>query len=158
MAFQILLNFFLAFLWMFLQNSFNSTGFFVGYLLGLLIICGLRRFFQSRFYLLRVGAVVNLLFIFLKELVMANWAVFKVILKPKLDMQPGIFAMPTTLESKWEVTVLANLITLTPGTFVVDVSADNKILYIHAMDVPDVEDAITDIRESFEKAIMEVSR
>ncbi|WP_433744096.1 Na+/H+ antiporter subunit E [Falsibacillus pallidus] len=158
MAFQILLNFFLAFLWMFLQNSFKGKDFFIGYLLGLLIIFGLRRFFKSRFYLLRAAAILNLLYIFIKELLLANWAVFKVILKPKLDMKPGIFAMTTTLETKWEVTVLANLITLTPGTFVIDVSTDNKILYIHAMDVPDVEEAIDGIRNSFEKAILEVSK
>ncbi|RDI36941.1 Na+/H+ antiporter subunit E [Falsibacillus pallidus] len=158
MAFQILLNFFLAFLWMFLQNSFKGKDFFIGYILGLLIIFGLRRFFNSRFYLLRAAAVLNLVYIFIKELLLANWAVFKVILKPKLDMKPGIFAMSTTLETKWEVTVLANLITLTPGTFVIDVSSDNKILYIHAMDVPDVEEAIDGIRNSFEKAILEVSK
>lgn len=158
MAFQILLNFFLAFLWMFLQVSFDATTFIVGYILGLVIVYAMRRFFHSRFYLYRVLAVIKLTLIFLRELVLSNLSVLKVILKPKLDMQPGIFALPTELESEWEITLLANLITLTPGTLVVDVSPDNKVLYVHAMDVPDVEDAIEGIKNSFEKAIMEVSR
>ena len=158
MAFQILLNFFLAFLWMFLQVSFTSTSFIVGYILGLIITFAFRRFFNSRFYLWRVYAVISLLLLFLKELILANFSVLKTILKPKLDIQPGIFALPTELKSDWEITLLANLITLTPGTLVVDVSFDNKILYIHAIDIPDIDEAIDDIKNSFEKAIMEVSR
>jgi multicomponent Na+:H+ antiporter subunit E len=158
MAFQILLNFFLAFVWMFLSVSFTAQSFLIGFILGLLVIFAFRRFFTSRFYLLRVGAVVSLLFLFIKELIMANISVLKVVLKPKLDFQPGIFALPTELKTDWEITLLANLITLTPGTLVVDVSFDNKILYIHAIDIADVDESIDEIKNSFEKAIMEVSR
>ncbi|MFK2826528.1 Na+/H+ antiporter subunit E [Bacillus sp. B190/17] len=158
MAFQILLNFFLAFLWMFLQVSFDSKTFVIGYLIGLILIYIMRRFFKTELYLRRVFAVIYLTLLFFKELFMANIDVLKVVLKPKLDMQPGIFALPTELKSDWEVTLLANLITLTPGTLVIDVSDDQKTLYIHAIDVPDVQDAINSIKDSFEKAIMEVSR
>ncbi|WP_163098831.1 Na+/H+ antiporter subunit E [Peribacillus alkalitolerans] len=158
MAFQILLNFFLAFIWMFLKTNYETKTFIVGYLLGLLIIYGMRRFFGSRFYLYRVWAVIILILIFIKELILSNFSVLKVILKPKLDIKPGIFALPTVLTQDWEITILANLITLTPGTLVVDVSYDNKILYIHAMDIQDVQDSIQSIKTSFEKAILEVSR
>ncbi|PLR92646.1 Na+/H+ antiporter subunit E [Bacillus sp. T33-2] len=158
MAFQILLNFILAFIWMFLQGSYDPAAFFVGYLLGLLIIYTFRRFFKSRFYVHRVTAVLNLLYIFMRELVLSNIAVLKLILKPQLDIKPGIFALPTDLTEDWEITILANLITLTPGTLVVDVSADNKILYVHAMDIDDAEQSIKSIKDSFEVAIMEVSR
>lgn len=158
MAFQILLNFFLAFVWMFLSVSFTSQSFIIGYLLGLLVIFAFRRFFSSRFYLLRVTAVINLFFLFLKELILANISVLKTILRPKLDFKPGIFALPTELKTDWEITLLANLITLTPGTLVMDVSYDNKILYVHAIDIPDKDQAIDEIKNSFEKAIMEVSR
>ncbi|MDQ0163906.1 Na+/H+ antiporter subunit E [Bacillus alveayuensis] len=158
MAFQILLNGFVAFIWMFLQNDYSGSSFFIGYVLGLLIIFALRRFFPRRFYLYNVIAVIKLIFIFLKELVLSNIAVLKVILSPKLTMRPGIFALETELEKDWEITLLANLITLTPGTLVVDVSDDNKTLYIHAMDIDDVDQVRMDIKNSFEKAIKEVSR
>jgi multicomponent Na+:H+ antiporter subunit E len=102
--------------------------------------------------------VVNLIAIFIKELLLSNIAVLKVIIKPKLDIQPGIFALPTELKNDWEITLLANLITLTPGTLVVDISDDNRTLYIHAMDASDVVAAISSIKNTFEKAIMEVSR
>jgi multicomponent Na+:H+ antiporter subunit E len=158
MAFQILLNVFLAWVWMFLKVSYETVDFFIGYFFGIVIIFSFRRFFSSRFYLYRVLAVIRLLIIFIKELILSNIAVLKVILKPKLDVRPGIFALETELERDWEITVLANLITLTPGTLVIDVSPENKVLYIHAMDIPDVEEAIKAIKNTFEKAIMEVSR
>ncbi|MET1030962.1 Na+/H+ antiporter subunit E [Domibacillus tundrae] len=158
MAFQILLNVFLAFLWMFLQVSFSARTFIIGYLLGLIVMIGMRRFFNGRFYLHRVWAVTYLFLLFVKELIKANLDVLKLVLRPKLNIRPGIFALETELKSDWEVTLLANLITLTPGTLVVDVSDDNKILYIHAIDIEDVREAADSIKNSFEKAIMEVSR
>lgn len=158
MAFQILLNFFLAALWMFFESSVTLSTFIVGYLLGLLIIFVMRRFFNTRFYLYRVFAVIWLTILFLKELVLSNLAVLRIVLKPKLDIKPGIFAFETELESEWEVTLLSSLITLTPGTLVVDVSDDNKVLYIHSMDIEDVDEAAESIKLSFEKAISEVSR
>jgi multicomponent Na+:H+ antiporter subunit E len=143
---------------MFLKVSYDPVTFFVGYFFGFLIVFAFRRFFNSRFYILRVIAVINLFFLFIKELLLANIAVLKVILKPRLDMKPGIFALPTELKEDWEITILANLITLTPGTLVVDISLDNKILYIHAMDMGDAQDEINNIKKTFERAIMEVSR
>lgn len=50
------------------------------------------------------------------------------------------------------------LITLTPGTLVLDVSDDKSTLYIHALNSPDVQEAIQSIKQSFEKTIMEVSK
>lgn len=159
MAFQILLNFLLAALWMFFESSVTLSTFIIGYLLGLLIIFVMRRFFNTRFYLYRVFAVIWLTILFLKELVLANLAVLKVVLKPNLDdIKPGIFAFETELEAEWEITLLSSLITLTPGTLVVDVSDDNKVLYIHSMDIENVDEAIESIKLSFEKAISEVSR
>jgi multicomponent Na+:H+ antiporter subunit E len=158
MAFQILLNVLLAWTWMFLKVSYDSVTFFVGYIFGLIIIFTFQRLFQSRFYIYRVLAVIRLFLIFIRELILSNISVLKVILKPKLDIRPGIFALSTELQKDWEITVLANLITLTPGTLVIDVSSDNKVLYIHAMDIADAEEAINSIKNTFEKAIMEVSR
>lgn len=158
MAFQILLNIFLAFLWMFIKSEYNLASFFSGYFFGFVVLFALRRFFSSSFYLYRIFAVFRLAYIFMVELILSNIDVLKVILKPRLDIRPGIFAFPTVLEKDWEITILANLITLTPGTLVVDISDDNKTLYIHAMDINDADESIQHIKATFEKAIMEVSR
>ena len=158
MAFQILLNLALAFLWMFIKVSYDPVSFIRGYLFGLLIIFVLRRFFNSRFYLYRVWSMISLVLLFFKELVLSNWSVVKLVIRPKLNIRPGIFAYETNLTEDWQITILSNLITLTPGTLVLDVSDDNKILYIHTIDIDDVDDAVSSIKDSFEKAIMEVSQ
>ncbi|GED20343.1 Na+/H+ antiporter subunit E [Kurthia gibsonii] len=158
MAIQVLLNFFLAFIWMFLSINFTPQGFVIGYLLGIIMLFIMRNMFPSRFYIDRLWSAIRLAFLFLKELWLANIAVMKIALAPKMDMEPAFFAYPTILEKEWEITLLSSLITLTPGTIVVHVSDDSKTLYIHAIDIDDVDDTIESIKQSFEKAILEVSR
>ncbi|WP_227397131.1 Na+/H+ antiporter subunit E [Jeotgalibacillus aurantiacus] len=158
MAFQVLLNFFLAFLWMFLTSSFTLSSFIIGYFLGILVILAMRRFFKDRVYLIRVWAVIKLTILFVIELIKANIEVLVIVLRPKLDLKPGIFKYDTKLEREWEVTLLSLLITLTPGTLVVDVSDDNSTLYIHALNATDIKGTVESIKKGFEKAIMEVSR
>jgi len=143
---------------MFLKNEFNGSTFIIGYILGLGIMFVFRHFFNDRFYLKRVSAVFILLLIFARELILSNISVLKAVLKPNLDMRPGIFAFETVLTKDWEITILSNLITLTPGTLVVEVSEDNRTLYIHAMDIADKVEAVDSIKNTFEKAIMEVSK
>jgi len=157
MAFQLLLNLLISFVWMFLKGSFAPDTFLIGFIIGLMLIYMTRRFFTDKFYLYRVVSIIKLLGIFLRELVLSNIAVLKIILRPRLKVTPGIFALETALTKNWEITILCNLITLTPGTLVVDISEDNKILYIHAMDIRDKEATISSIKNSFEKAIQEVS-
>ncbi|WP_040224599.1 Na+/H+ antiporter subunit E [Bhargavaea cecembensis] len=158
MAFQILLNFIIAFLWMFISGSFSASTFIIGWLIGMLLIFMTRRFFPGSLYIRRIWAIIKLTLLFFKELMMANIQVFMLVIKPKLAIRPAIFAYPTKLTSDWEITLLSSLITLTPGTIVMNVSEDKKTLYVHALDIDDVDEAVIDIRDSFEKAIMEVSR
>ncbi|WP_209122953.1 Na+/H+ antiporter subunit E [Alkalihalobacillus sp. BA299] len=158
MPFQIIINLVIAFIWMFLKNDWTSVTFVLGYLLGLVLLFILRRFLPGRFYLWSILAIVRLFLIFMRELVLSNVQVIKQIISPRLDIQPGIFAYPTELKSDWEITTLACLITLTPGTLVVDISDDNKVLYVHAMDLENSKEVIKQIQDTFEKAIMEVTR
>jgi len=158
MAFQLLLNFFIAFVWMFMSTSLTASTFIIGYLIGLILIIMMRRFFKDRLYIWRLWAAVKLTLIFFRELALSNIAVLRVVLRPKMNIRPMIFALPTDLKHDWEITLLSSLITLTPGTIVLNVSDDQRTLYIHAIDVDDVDEAIDSIKNSFEKAIKEVSR
>ncbi|MBY0221054.1 Na+/H+ antiporter subunit E [Mammaliicoccus sciuri] len=159
MAFQILLNFFIAVVWMFMTSSLTPSTFVIGYIIGLLLIIMTRRFFPGRLYIWRLWSALKLTAIFLRELVLSNISVLLLVIKPDLSsIQPMIFALPTELEQDWEITLLSSLITLTPGTIVIHVSDDQRTLYIHAIDVDDVDEAIDSIKNTFEKAIMEVSR
>ncbi|MGM8364655.1 Na+/H+ antiporter subunit E [Virgibacillus sp. W0181] len=158
MTFQIVVNLIISFMWMFLSETYSFSSFIFGYLLGIVLILILDRFFPSSFYLVRVYSIIKLIFIFFRELILSNIDVVRLVYKRKPDIEPGIFAMPTELKTNWEITLLANLITLTPGTMSVAISEDDSIIFIHAMHIDEVHTAIYDIKNTFEKAIMEVTR
>ncbi|GIP59895.1 Na+/H+ antiporter subunit E [Paenibacillus woosongensis] len=158
MALQILLNFLIAVIWMFLNNNWSASGLIVGYMIGLALIGLFGRFWPQGFYMRKVWAMIKLLALFIKELFKSSFVVIGQVLSPKLNIRPGIFAYKTELTGDWEVTILANLITLTPGTLTLDVSREGSTLYIHAMDIDDVDKLCSDIRSTFEKAILEVTR
>lgn len=158
MAFQLVVNIVIAIIWMFLTESYSFTSFFIGFLLGIGMLFLFNRFIPDSFYFKYVWAIVKLIVLFIKELILSNLSVLKLVYKPKLEIKPGIIALPTDLNRNWEITILANLITLTPGTLSIDVSPDNRYIYIHVMDMPDVDEAIMQIKNTFEKAIMEVTR
>ncbi|MFZ3588240.1 Na+/H+ antiporter subunit E [Bacillus sp. DJP31] len=158
MAFQLILNSILAFVWMVLVEKFTFGTFFIGYIIGLILLLLFRRFIPGNFYGGKIMAILKLVFIFLRELLLSNLEVVKIVYRPKLDIQPGIIALPTELKSNWEITLLANLITLTPGTLSISVSTDHQIIYIHAMDIRDKDEIIHSIKHTFEDAIMEVTR
>ncbi|MBO9655450.1 MAG: Na+/H+ antiporter subunit E [Agrobacterium tumefaciens] len=104
---------------------------------------------------LKLSRVLSLVLLFFKELALSAWKVAVLVTRPKLEVQPGIFAYPLTVTTDFEITLLANLITLTPGTLSVDVSADRKTLYVHAIDCSDIEATKNDIKNGFERKIME---
>lgn len=158
MASQILINLLVAILWVFLQSNFTVASFIFGYLIGIFLLFILRYFFDFDFYIRRVWAFIKLSILFAVELTKANVDMVKVVLRPKLNHTPGIIAVRTKLESDIEISLLAALISLTPGTISMDFSADNKTIYIHAIDVEDEDEFRADIHNSFERAIMEVTK
>lgn len=157
MTFQIVVNLIISFMWMFLSESYELTTFIFGYMLGALLLLLLNRFFSSKFYLKPIFKFIRLFLIFIRELILSNIEIVKLVYKRKPDFEPGIFAYPVEVKKDWEITLLANLITLTPGTLSVAVSDDHTKIFIHAMDIDTKEDAINDIKNTFEKAIMEVT-
>lgn len=158
MAFQIVINLIIAVMWMFLSESYTGVSFITGYLLGILLLFLLRRFIPGNFYLRRFYKIIRLTLIFTKELIVSNVVMIKYIYSPKPYVEPGIFELPLDVKSNWEITLLSSFISLTPGTLTIAVSDDNTKLYIHAMNIENVDDEISSIKDTFEKAIMEVTR
>lgn len=106
-------------------------------------------------YITRARRFLSLTLLFFVELAKSAWKVTVLVLTPDMRLQPGIFAFPLTVKSDGEITLLANLITLTPGTLSVDVSADRRTLYVHALDCSDPDATIADIANGFEARIRE---
>jgi multicomponent Na+:H+ antiporter subunit E len=154
----VLGNIFLSLVWMALTGAFTFANFVVGFAVSsaVLWLTGSRGEVAFIVYLTRFFRFVGLFFFFLWELLMANLRVAYEVLTPGYQMRAAIIAIPLDANSDLEITVLANLITLTPGTLSLDVSADRKILYIHAMHVHDVEKFRKEIKVRLERRVREV--
>ncbi len=153
-----LINILLALAWGAVTGSFDEVNLLFGFALGALALILIREQVGTGTYFARAGKVLILCAIFLYELVMSAVRVARIVVRPKIELQPGIIAYPLDVDRDFEITMLANLITLTPGTLSVDVSEDRKTLYVHCIDVPDPQATIDDIKRSFECRILEAFR
>lgn len=151
-------NLLLAIVWVAITGSASFLNLVFGFLLSALALAIVRESYGGVLYLGRVRRILALLLLFLRELAKSAWAVAVTVMGPKMDVKPGIFAFPLTVDRDFEIALLANLITLTPGTLSVDVSDDRKTLYVHALDCSDPEAVKRDIAEGFERRILEAFR
>ena len=77
-------------------------------------------------------------------------------LTPEHQMQPAIIAIPLDTKNDLQATILANFITLTPGTLSLDILPESKTLYVHAMYVDDADAFRQDIKQNLERRVIEV--
>jgi multicomponent Na+:H+ antiporter subunit E len=136
----LLLNLLLAIAWAALGGSASAHNLVLGFALGALALFLVREPFGSQ------------------ELALSAVKVATTVLSRDMNLKPGIFAFPLTVDRDFEITLLANMITLTPGTLSVDVSDDKKTLYVHALDCADPDAIRRDIANGFERKIMEAFR
>lgn len=156
MAIQIVINLFLAIFWLFVSDSYTMNAFVLGYLFALLLVFLMRKLLPGRFYVITLYKVIKLVFVFLLELIKANIDVLRIILQPRIKNESAFFVYETDLEHPWQVALLSNLITLTPGTVVIGVNDDMKRLYIHCLNFSTKEEKVAGIKGSLEKAVREV--
>ena len=95
-------------------------------------------------------------FVFFVALIKSNLHVAKIVISPKLKINPGIVEFETKLESDFAKMLLANSITLTPGTLSVDI-VDNR-LFIHWLEVSETEPekVYKEIAQPFEKILLKI--
>lgn len=153
-----LVNVLLALAWSAVTGSFSFLNFAFGFVLAILALSLIREQVGSTGYFSRSRRVISLMLLFSRELVLSAWRVAVLVLSPRMNLKPGIFAYPLKVDRDFEIAMLANLITLTPGTLSVDVSDDRRILYVHAIDASEPDAARRDIAEGFERKIMEAFR
>ncbi len=154
----LVFNLLLAIVWVAITGSASFLNLLFGFVLAAIALSIVRASYGGGLYLGRGRKIVSLLFLFLSELAKSAWVVAVAVMSPRMDVKPGIFAFPLTVDRDFEITLLANLITLTPGTLSVDVSEDRKILYVHALDCSDPESIRRSIADGFERRILEAFR
>ncbi len=99
---------------------------------------------------------LSLLAFLAREIVFGAVRVAWAAMQPTIHLRPALVAYPLVLTSDAQITLLANMITLTPGTLSVDVSADRRTLLIHVLDTDDSEQVVGSIAAGFETKVLEV--
>ncbi|MBJ3774487.1 Na+/H+ antiporter subunit E [Acuticoccus mangrovi] len=152
----IFINVMLAIAWAFLTGSVSFVNLAFGFVLGGIALALIREQAGSVSHFRRTFSIVKLAVIFVYELVKSSIIVARLVLSPHRTLSPAIIAYPLEVRTDAEITLLANLITLTPGTLSMDVSDDRSTLYVHAIDAPEPDAVIADIKKSFEDRIRKV--
>lgn len=80
------------------------------------------------------------------------------VLRPRMRLRPGFVRVPLKVETDLEILVYANLETMTPGTFVIDVSPDREFLIVHSMYVSDDPLERQKTGQELQRQVLEVMR
>ena len=153
---MLLLNVCLAIAWAAVTGDMTISNLAVGFILTYVILAVIYKPTGRTNYFSKVGQVARFGVFFAWELLIATLRVAADIATPRHRMKPAILAIPIDTRSPGETTMLANAITLTPGTLALDVSSDGKTLYVHAMYAADVESARLAIQQGFGRRVREV--
>ena len=90
------------------------------------------------------------------DIVVANLEVARLVLGPSDRLHPAFIELPLDIDEPFVATVLASIITLTPGTVSVDIDRDRRMLLVHALDVTDIPAAIDTIKRRYEAPLTEI--
>lgn len=155
--------------WAVLQGSFSLVNLLIGAILSIVLLWFLRPLYEDTWsssepvtfrstveQAKQFFWVIELLAYFVYELVLSSVQVAAAVLRPNMRLTPGVVALPLDAKSDLEITVLANLISLTPGTLSLEVAPDKTKLYIHSMFVEGEEAAETSayIKRTLERRVI----
>jgi len=149
-------NILLAILWSLLIGPFTPTNLVVGFFIGMVAVAACSR--PGRAYAMRFWSIVALHLFLIRELVRANIKVAYYTVSNLKTLRPAVLAVPLEELTDAEITLLAVLITLTPGTLTLDISADKRQMFVHFMHVDDPREAVQEIKTGFERRILEATR
>jgi multicomponent Na+:H+ antiporter subunit E len=148
----------LAILWVAVTGVATPGNLAVGVGLGYVALALAQRVPGIATTLRHVGLGIGLALYFVWELVLSNVRVAYDVLSPRPKISPGVVGVRLDARTDMEITLLANLITLTPGTMSLDVSPDRRVLYVHGMYIDDRDAFERDIKQGFERRVLAVLR
>ncbi len=155
------INLLLAIAWLFLTGEFTPANFVIGFVISYFALLWANRTTPADSaitrYLRTVPRLIKLVFYILWTIILANFRMAKAILSPLDQLSPAIVAVPLDLESQIGITLLANWITLTPGTLSLEIAEDNRMIYIHTYQCTDVDAFRAQIKDDFERRIKEIA-
>lgn len=155
---NFLMNLLLAGIWVALTGSLYYTNFLFGYMLGFSVLWVMNRSETDQRYFYRVPKIIGFVFYFLYQLLKANIQVAFDVVTPKYFFKPGIVKYPMAAKTDFEIQLLSMMISLTPGTLIVDISDDKKTIYIHVMYLTDAETFVRQTQTGLERRLLTILR
>jgi multicomponent Na+:H+ antiporter subunit E len=154
------LNLVLALVWAAMSGEMSGTSLFVGFVVGYLVLAfGWRALDRRSSYGRKVPQVVGFLLWFVWEIVVSSVRVAYEVVTPTSYARPGIVGVPLPYGlHELEIAALASAISLTPGTLSLDVSTDQRVLYVHCMFVRDPDELRESLRHGLVRRVLEVLR
>lgn len=142
--------------WLLLNNTISFGHFLLGGFLAWFIPYITQSFWVQSIQLRRPLLAVRFVLKVLMDIVIANWLVAKMILESPKKLQPAFMVLPLDLEQDFTITLLANTISLTPGTVSADFNIEGHYLLVHALHVDDPEAAVAQIKQRYEAPLKEI--
>ena len=146
---------FLIAIWLTLTTTFQwqelSVGIFISFVLALFLNKNYLKLGLPPISIKRIIFFILYISVLFIEIVKANLDVAYRIIHPKMPIKPGIIIIKTKLKQDIAKTILANSITLTPGTFTLDIKGDELLIhwiYVHS---ENKKEATRIIGQKFEK-------
>ncbi len=141
-----------------IYGSAISAQWYIALFFGIALVGWLTSFLYARKAFFQVIYLIELIVFFLWELIVASYAVAHEVITPSHSMQPGIIAVPLDAKTDLEITIFTSLITLTPGTLSLDVSADKTLLFVHAMYIEKGKSAalVNELKNGFERRVIRI--
>jgi multicomponent Na+:H+ antiporter subunit E len=130
---MFLWNLLLSLAWTVSTGLFTVPNFLAGQVLGYFILLIAQRVLGPSGYFAKVLQVARFALFYLWQLILSNLRVAYDVVTPTHYMRPGVIAVPLEAHTDAEITLLANLITLTPGTLSLDLSADRRVQYFNVI-------------------------
>lgn len=152
------INLALAVVWAALSGGFTLAGLMVGFIVGYFTLWVMQPLFPASRYCQKLLGVIRLALFFIWELLISSFRVAWSVIMPLRQSKPGIISIPLDVSSDTEITVLGNLISLTPGSLSLDVSENRKHLVVHAMFIEDPQAFRRDIKQGMEHRVQEALR
>jgi multicomponent Na+:H+ antiporter subunit E len=153
-------NILLALVWTMVTGEFTPRSFLLGFLVGFVVLLLTHYVPGVPRYSWRPLRAVELGLYTAWQLVLANIRVAIDVSRPSRLLRPAVIDVPLDVKTDTEITLVAALITLTPGTTAVGLSRDRRTLYVHMTNLgaADVEEARRQIKDGFEQRVLEVMR
>ena len=146
----------LTLLWLLLNNTLNLGHLLLGLFLGWVIPLLVRGFLVDVPVVRRPLQLCSFMLMVFYDIVRANLTVAKLVMGPTHKLQPAFIEVPMLIEDEFVLSVLTSIISLTPGTVSSGLSADHKTLLLHALDAPDIEAVVEEIKTRYEAPLLEI--